>query len=89
MALANGNYEVTLLVGNPQGETKQKDAGAVLVGDVRFELQADLAKGEMTKLVQVVPVTDGVLRLAKPTGDRTSTGIAWLQFRKLDDTASP
>ena len=83
IALQDGDYDVTLLVGNPDAETRQKEAGVILVADGRFELDHDLAKGAMAELTHRVHVTDGKLRLRKDAGDRTSVGVAWLRFRHI------
>jgi hypothetical protein len=84
MALPNGQYEVTLCLGHPESETKRRDAGAVLVADGRFELDRDLAKGEMVEVTRRVTIGDGRLQLRKDPADKTSTGVAWLRFRRVD-----
>ena len=89
IAVENGEYDVTLLIGHPDGETKRKDVGAILVGDQRLEPDRDLAKGEMAELKGRVRVTDGVLGLRKPHDDRTSVGVSWLRFSRVEATSAP
>lgn len=83
IALNDGEYEVTLLVGNPDGETKRKEAGAIWVADQSFELDRDLSAGEMLELTHRVRVTGGKLRLRKDPSDPTSIGLAYLRFRSM------
>ncbi|MFM7183489.1 MAG: PQQ-binding-like beta-propeller repeat protein [Planctomycetota bacterium] len=84
MAVPDGDYDVTLMVGNPAGETKHAETGTVFVGAQPFALARDLTSGEMAEITHRVVVADGVLELRKPTDDQTTIGVAWMRFSRVE-----
>lgn len=84
MAVPDGDYDVTLMVGNPEGETRQKDAGTVFLNAQPFALDRDLTGGEMVEITHRVVVADGVLELRKPTDAQTTIGVAWMRFSRIE-----
>ncbi len=81
MAVENGEYEVTISVGHPQGETKREHAGTIFVNETEFKLAKDLAKSELVTLTLKVKVTDDKLTMYKK--DKKSIGVEYIQFRRL------
>ena len=81
MAVENGDYEVTVCIGHPQGDTKIQHAGILLVNETEFKLAKDLAKSELITLTLKVKVTDGKLVMHRK--DKKSVGVEYLKFRRL------